>query len=645
MIKNYSFRFWSFIPWVLCMGIPILSFGQLKTQQDAAYTLGEYSGKAEYQYIVTGIDTLKQGYFILESTDLEALLEKGDTSFSIQGQFENDQPQGAWHFQLGEYQTDNMARFSGAQYQINVSGVLQEAKGGIQDGKASGKWVFSNQSIENSKAVDTLFFSGFTFEKGLPIQQMRMEDGAHTLLGRFLRNGQAHDIWTLYSSTGDALENWHFSNGLLTQWEVAKNNDPETVSVFNGNYYQLETIPLDAGFLNLIRLYAGHGTSTHNTKIITLWKNYLSYSDTIKGLFAAMGATDFSLTPQVKAPHFPLEAQQQADLDSIVGIIESSSQQAQNYLDDNHLKLLKRTDSSAQYHYDVLRALQQRFIQPLAELASYKKQGIVDNLEASRWHNMLFPQGKPSTAISIATSTGNTTIYQGPNAPDYDFNGESFLALLQMAQYTQGAVKDVAAALDVILAQERQQLSLVALEGDMMARSNRLNTALDSLGIALPQYQNIFDQIKRTGEQSLASYAQISGARDKSSEAENTVNCLHSLTELSMEVGQLPEKQQQISAQYTDAVYNPFTATIMDETVKKRIVSAYKDKIIPYLLGQIEDGLSCEEATTMPSLLRALHQRMADLRETDTAKMERKLRKEKDPRAVLHMFNLKPAGQ
>ncbi|PCE64675.1 hypothetical protein B7P33_05750 [Sediminicola luteus] len=627
------------------MGIPILSFGQLKSQQDAAYTLGEYTGKAQYQYIITGIDTLKQGAFKLESTDLEALLEKGDTSFSIQGQFENDQPQGAWHFQLGEYQTDNMTSFSGAQYQINVSGVLQEAKGGIQNGKASGKWMFSNQSIENSKAVDTLFFSTFTFEEGLPIQQMRMEDGSHTLLGRFLRNGDTHDTWTLYSNNGNALENWHFSNGLLTQWEVKQNNHLEPVSIFDGNYDQMEAIPLDVGFLNLIKFYAGQGMAAPDTQTITLWKNYLTYSDTIEGLFAAMGANDFSLTPQVKAPHFQLEAQQQAYLDSIVGSIEISSQLAQNYLDDNHLNLLKRTDSSAQYHYDVLGALQQQFIQPLAELVSYKKQGIVDNLEASRWHSVLFPQGKPSSAISIPTNTGDTRIYQGPNAADYDFNEKSFLALLQMAQYTQGAVKDVATALDVILAQEKQQQSIVALEDEMMARSNRLNTALDSLGMVLPEYQNMFDQIKRTGEQSLASYAQISNAQNKSSEAENTVNCLHSLTELSMEVGQLPEKQQQISAQYTDAVYNPFTATIMDETVKKRIVSAYKDKIIPYLLGQIEDGLSCEEAATMPSLFKALHQRMADLRETDTAKMERKLRKEKDPRAVLHMFNLKPVGQ
>ena len=75
--------------------------------------------------------------------------------------------------------------------------------------------------------------------------------------------------------------------------------------------------------------------------------------------------------------------------------------------------------------------------------------------------------------------------------------------------------------------------------------------------------------------------------------------------------------------------------------LKSVITAAYKEVLVPYLLGQVENYLDCENAPEIHMLFVDLHQRMLEFRDKDTSKMERKLKKEQNPRIVLQLFNLK----
>ena len=78
----------------------------------------------------------------------------------------------------------------------------------------------------------------------------------------------------------------------------------------------------------------------------------------------------------------------------------------------------------------------------------------------------------------------------------------------------------------------------------------------------------------------------------------------------------------------------------MDETVKRRILSAYTNVLIPYYLKNITQGLPCENAPQWIELVNKTYDRMLELREEDTRKMERKLKKEEDPLVVLQRFKI-----
>ena len=78
----------------------------------------------------------------------------------------------------------------------------------------------------------------------------------------------------------------------------------------------------------------------------------------------------------------------------------------------------------------------------------------------------------------------------------------------------------------------------------------------------------------------------------------------------------------------------------MDEEVKKRITLAYRKVLAPYFTEQIASGLTCNTAAELAYQMESTHQRMLRLREEDTSKLERKLRKEQDPKVVMRLFGI-----
>ena len=66
---------------------------------------------------------------------------------------------------------------------------------------------------------------------------------------------------------------------------------------------------------------------------------------------------------------------------------------------------------------------------------------------------------------------------------------------------------------------------------------------------------------------------------------------------MSITVRDIPKKTKEINEAYVNQVWNPFTATLMDEDIKKRITKAYIKQVIPYYLNEINENLSCANAS------------------------------------------------
>ena len=78
----------------------------------------------------------------------------------------------------------------------------------------------------------------------------------------------------------------------------------------------------------------------------------------------------------------------------------------------------------------------------------------------------------------------------------------------------------------------------------------------------------------------------------------------------------------------------------MDEQVKKRIINAYEEQVLPYLLQQVQEGLPCSGIQDWMTTYRAVQDRLYQLRNEDTGRLERKLKREDDPREVLQLLGI-----
>ena len=65
----------------------------------------------------------------------------------------------------------------------------------------------------------------------------------------------------------------------------------------------------------------------------------------------------------------------------------------------------------------------------------------------------------------------------------------------------------------------------------------------------------------------------------------------------------LPERWEEIQQEYRDDVWNPFTAILMSEEIKKRITTSYRQVLIPFYLDQITNNLSCTNAPQLVAKL------------------------------------------
>jgi len=83
----------------------------------------------------------------------------------------------------------------------------------------------------------------------------------------------------------------------------------------------------------------------------------------------------------------------------------------------------------------------------------------------------------------------------------------------------------------------------------------------------------------------------------------------------------------------------------MDEDIKKRITTAYIKILEPYFLKQTEESLTCENISALNGNITETYHSVLMLKDKDTKKLERKLKKEKDPLTILELLNVQNTKQ
>ncbi|WP_344820934.1 hypothetical protein [Aquimarina gracilis] len=612
------------------LALPIVLSGQEKKLYEGPSQIGTYKGEASYHYVIANNDTLLNGSFLLKSSNLEALLKKGDISFSIKGNFKDNTPSGFWKFQFNEFKTDKASTVEDNQYLVNVSGTQQIASGTFQNGRPDGQWVYVVQQIKNSQVDKFTFKSVVDFNNGVPQLSFTIEDEKEELVGMFLRNGIAHDKWTLYSDENiDEIESWNFNEGILESVEIRSGNGRiEKIKIFdNVPKANTKTITLDKKYLDVlkIKLQKKDSKKLVDGGIMRLLSQNDRYYKNIDSILSKKTSFTFLSKFNVKIPYFPLETIEKVRLDSISKNYESSRGISNSLLSNTQLTILRLSDENVRSLEESLEVISKKILDPLEELVSFYKEEKISFVSRKELLSKIWPDGVPDV-----------------HKIEKGVNGNSLISVKNLSHKTLYRLDSIQQILAKKITKQEREQEAIALEKKMIAQRNYLDQLSDSLRADTipPVFFNTLQNIKKDTEDKLSKYSSINDVKAKLDYARELVQCFEKLDKVGETISKLPAQQYDIRSKYQDAVWNPFTATIMNETIKKRLIMAYEDVLIPYYLKRIEDGLPCEETEQWINLVEATYDRMLELRDEDTRKLERKLRKEDDPLVILERLSI-----
>jgi len=627
---------------IIISSLPVVA--QVDLSYNGPFEVAGYQGMAVFDFRIEKSDTVYNGPFMMQNADINKLISSVDNSFSFKGNFNQNLPSEKWTMKFGKYSIADSSEVSDYTYHIKVNGQRHEAVGLMNKGKPNGKWLHIVNEVENSRVVNTFFKSEITFENGIPQRSFRIEDKDYIMVGRFLRDGHAHDLWELYSTQGSgAIESWYFTDGKLNKVVIDNEDFADTLMVYDQKIENPVLTNLDDRYLKIINLrnqVVHHAKGKWQSGIKVLLDENASYYKRINDIISDLGSSDFMPEFKVKTERLPLSEAEMESLKEIQDFHEKSSAISSSLLGSSQLNILKLADEEVLFLLSVLDKLDSDYLKTLGSLIEYNEDSILAYIPRDHLIPGLI---KPQTEISVSYSFSDsikTKSFKGPKANEYSFEEGGLNVVSELAEYTFLSIDSVQKALDKKLKIEEREQLLMELEEQLVLEFTTLNELIDSLRIEVSgKYDKALKEIKSSAKKELSSYSSKTGLSGKAEDARALKTCFKETGKLSISLSQLPVKWEEIKEAYTDQVWNPFTSTVMDEELKSNITGAYRDVLIPYFLEKAENS-ACGNAKPLNNMLQTVHQRMMEMLKEDTSKVERKLKRENDPATVLELFGV-----
>jgi len=631
--------------WVVTLGFLcfiLFCSAQEQNVYDGAYSIGDYVGNAKFEYKLQNEDTLFNGTFEFDNT-LEKEAGLTEKPIIITGYFKNNRPDGKWSFEFGNFSRSDEKKLVNYQYVIEINGIQKKIDFNLNEGKPSGKWSINIDSLKNSKVTKTLFKSVFDYKNGIPQKSFRIENDDAFMVGRLLRNAVAHDVWSVYTKDGiGEIESWQFNQGQLEKIVVKIDDEVKQLPIYYGNPEDLTTVNLDKHYLDIIELQIQQQDTSHvfDHGMSTLLKKDDENYDLVLHFFENLGRPLSVEGFKVVVPVFPLTTEQKAKMELIKKAYQKSDTTVQGILEDSQLNILKLSDPETAYLYNVASTIDRDYLKSIGKLVSYQDQDVLRHITRQKVIEALWPQGFPEQIMKIKDSLTAERIYVLEKS-FYDFSQQNLNGVLQLAEFTTEVSLKLKSQLDEILSSNQREAAFVQQEKQLVTSVNSLKAHIDSLKNDAPKdIKTTLEQLKGFTNKKLSEYSKMEENFEKLKYSQELLTCFESAENLANAINNIPEQQSIINKAYQDQVWNPFTATIMDEDIKKRITRAYEKQVLPYYLNEIAKHLTCEKIPEITKNLRKLNDRMLALRDEDTKKLERKLRRTEDPKTILKLFEL-----
>ena len=630
-----------------CLLTSQISLAQKRQVYTGPYQLADIEGLASFEFRVVEEDTVFDGEFTFHSKPKASNIQGTHPYAQIQGAFKNGKAVGSWSVKEAQFEVDSEVSKVGYTYRLLLSGKEHTANGKIEQQKAQGRWQHIVHQLNKGDIQDTLFSSTFDFELGIPKRSFEIRTEENMLAGRLIEEGVAHDQWELYSfSQLETAELWVFNEGRLEKIIISNEEGSFETAILPKTNSTVRWVNLDSTYLKTIALM-----HTINSKSDSVLTSKLAYSlkanekhyQSINKKIGALSAVDIHTGIKVQLDHSPLAKEDKEALDKLNNENLSLYKRLIKMSESSQLNILERTEQEIKIRVAILNFYQEQYYHLLRQFLGYYKEGVFEYLTTDQFLKL---------APSFEKLQANTTItYQWKDSiREHSLqkievqatSSEALRIFITRSSSVLNRMNEQIDLLDSRLEQQERIEELREVEEKLMASLDSTEVKIDSLQKGLNKEQaQVLKSIYDFNNASLSTYSNIQGNEAKIKKAKELITCFRSSEVLSKKIARLDKKEQEIIKLYTEDKWNPFTSTVMSELEKRRIVEAYQDKVIPFLLEKTQEVDDCNDYSAIIKTFEALDSRMLALKTEDTDKLERKLKSENDPMTILNMLGVK----
>lgn len=602
--------------------------------------IGSFQGVAIFDYIIKDNDTIREGDFSFSNALLNTD-ESEQTPINIKGRFKEGLPHGNWTMEFNTLVPNEGKSLVQYQYVTTVNGLKRSFNFNLNQGRPQGQWQTQVDSVVNSTITETLFKSVIEYDKGVPIKSFSIESDRDIMVGRLLRDGLAQDLWSLYSKQEIGLEeDWKYDQGLLTQIMLQSDSQNRTLDLRYPNARAFVSVNLDQHYLDImqLRLQQQDPKFVFNQRMSRLLQLDSQYYEMILDFFEGLGTPLKVQGFLVKVPVFPLLPVEEDQLEQIGARVKESDFLVDSILADAQLNLLKINDPETALLYQMALHLHTDYLPPLKNLITFKEKNLLQHIDREEAIGGLWPLGLEEQQIRLNDSLNNAGVnnfrFQSVLDPNLAGVFQHSTTILELSRLLNAKLRKK-------LTLNKREKAFLRQEQLLIAEVKALEEYVDTLNTGVPAaVGSALESLKSFAQRELKNYVSMKEDEEKLQYSSKLATCFKITRDLADTLKKLPEQEAQILELYQDQVWNPFTATVMDEEVKRRITRAYKTIIVPYYLNLVERQLTCDNINQRINNFNRLHQRMIDLRKEETKKLERKLKRTKEPEEVLSRLGL-----
>jgi hypothetical protein len=161
---------------------------------------------------------------------------------------------------------------------------------------------------------------------------------------------------------------------------------------------------------------------------------------------------------------------------------------------------------------------------------------------------------------------------------------------------------------------------------------------------ALPNY--IYSTIfTNKFKNSIQKYSNEANLVEKQQIGSKIIESLETMVAIYPHLSELRDKHQKLDESFSRLAYNPWTGEYdIHERKKRRIYQRGVEELWPYLIAQLKNENTVEGLANRVNELVSLYSRLMELllkEDTETRKLEQKLRKESNPEKIKRLLEVK----